>query len=214
MRVITTTILLLSLRAQAFDIYLNYEPDCPDEIDFVCEEISANQCCNGDPGKIYSSAQASDGVGPVTLYALDQGQSPNSRDRCSLLVARNHTCASVPIPMGSAAKVVMQDHREDSNAGGGEEAGDRAGDRAQAGNSSPNKTEDELPRVKQINAWAAKDDDYVWKLQFTSERAPAFKALTDSKEQIAFVKEHGKREPRPPGLKKCSKEKQDKPQTN
>lgn len=208
---IFASLLLLGHRAFAFDIYLNEDSDCPDdEISIVCEEQVVGDCCNGAVNTLYSSAQASDDQGGVVLYGLDQGQAPDSENRCGLQLAKDDTCATTDIPQGSAAGALGEeggdeDPSTDEEPTDGDDDGedDGGGDhgRRHARDVSPKKEtwiqknkkakRSEGWRQTQHTAYAVRDATHVWKLSRDSEHAPAYEALTDRQERVDFLKRHG-----------------------
>ncbi|KAJ0121313.1 hypothetical protein J7T55_008477 [Diaporthe amygdali] len=207
-----SSLLLLAHHVHAFDIYLNEDSDCPeDEISIVCEEQEVGDCCNGLVRTMYSSAQASDDQGGVVLYGLDQGQDPESSNRCGLQLVKDDECATTDVPQGSAAGALGSDGDDedpstDKDPTDGEEDGEDDGggdhDRRHARDVSPKKETwiEKNKKVKraadgwrqtQPTAYAVRDATHVWKLSRDSEHAPAYEALTDRQERIDFLKRHG-----------------------
>nr|POE86914.1 hypothetical protein CFP56_63946 [Quercus suber] len=204
-------------RAFAFDIYLNEESGCPDEdIDIVCEEQVVGDCCNGDEDTLYSSAQASDGQGGVVLYGLGQGQDADADNRCSIFLTQDDTCATSDVPNGSAAGALGEtggdeDPSTDGDSTDGDEDGedDGGGDHddgifkgRRARRASPEK-ETWIQKNKKVTkrsggwrqqqytAYAVRNETHVYKLSRDSPHAAKYKSLTDRKERVDFIKQHG-----------------------
>ncbi|KAH0433397.1 hypothetical protein CcaCcLH18_05926 [Colletotrichum camelliae] len=161
-----------------------------EEISIVCEEQVVGDCCNGAVNTLYSSAQASDDQGGVVLYGLDQGQAPDSENRCGLQLAKHDTCARTDIPQGSAAgdfgeEGGDEDPSTDEEPTDGDEDGEDDG-----GDLDPE--EQERQAVARLAPNSAHGDvTHVWKLSRDSEHAPAYEALTDRQERVDFLKRHG-----------------------
>lgn len=208
------SLLLVSHHGLAFDIYLNEDSDCPDDvISIVCEEQAVGDCCNGHPHTLYSSAEASDGKGGVVLYGLDQGQDPDSENRCGLQLAKDDICATSDIPQGSAAGIVGEEGGEkdpsaDKEPTNGSEDGenDGGGSHGRRRNhprigfpfveetmfqKAKNAKRTGAWRQTQHTAYAVRDGTHVWMLSRGSEHAPTYEALTDRQERIDFLKKHG-----------------------
>lgn len=208
------TLLLLAHRAQAFDIYLMRNSDCPEEedIDVVCKDTDVGRCCNGHVGVLYSSATATDDKEGVVLYALNQGQPADSPNRCGLQIARDDACATVDIPMGSAAGVLGRSEEEEDDSSESERRRRHARDVTPPKEATPEKEEEEEAAPKketwieknkkvkrdasgwiqqQFTSYAVRSKTHIYKLSRDSEHAPAFEALTDRKERVEFVKRHG-----------------------
>lgn len=134
-----------------------------------------------------------DDQGGIVLHEADQGQDPESSDRCGLQLLKDDECATTDISQGSAAGALGSDVDDD---GGGDHGRRRVPD------VSPKKETwiEKNKKVKrgadgwrqtQPTAHAVRDATHVWKLSRDSEYAPAYEALTGRQERIDFLKRHG-----------------------
>ncbi|KAI0385158.1 hypothetical protein F5Y04DRAFT_247033 [Hypomontagnella monticulosa] len=168
-------------------------------------------CCNGNVNTLYSSATASDDQGGVVLYGLNQGQAPDSPNRCGLQLAQDDSCATTSIPQGSAAGArgstggdedpSTDEEPTDGDSDGEDDGGGDHSRRSHARDISPEK-ETWIQKNKkakraggwrqtQYTAYAVRNATHVYKLSRDSPHAATYEGLKDRQERVEFIKRHG-----------------------